>query len=222
MLLAEENAESLEEASAYYRQGVEAGERALGQEYFAENAGHFWGLLETRPYMRARSGLADCLWAQNKPQEARAHYQELLRLNPNDNQGVRYQLLALLLEMKLYPEARTLLEQYPEDYSIFWLYNQALLAFQAEGAGPKANQALAAALAYNPYAPAYLTGEKRIPVRAPNWYKSGEKSEAMAYTVDHLTTWRRMPGAIDWLKSQAQAGDEEPPKKTKRGRRGKR
>ena len=54
VLLAEESARSLEEACRFYAQGVEAGERALGPEMFQEYTGHFWGVLETRPYMRAR------------------------------------------------------------------------------------------------------------------------------------------------------------------------
>ena len=62
VLLAEETARTLEEATEFYRQGVQAGERALGPEIFEEEVEHFWGILETRPYMRAREGLAACLW----------------------------------------------------------------------------------------------------------------------------------------------------------------
>jgi hypothetical protein len=59
-LLAEE-ARSVEEARDLYSKGVEAGELALGPKSFKEYAGHFWGFLETRPYMRARAGLAGTL-----------------------------------------------------------------------------------------------------------------------------------------------------------------
>src|SRR6516162_8847951 len=55
VLLAEEAARSIEEARDYYAKGVEAGELALGPWGFKEYAGHFWGFLETRPYMRARA-----------------------------------------------------------------------------------------------------------------------------------------------------------------------
>jgi hypothetical protein len=58
VLLAEEAARSVEEARDYYAKGVEAGALALGPEGFAEYEGQFWGFLETRPYMRARAGLA--------------------------------------------------------------------------------------------------------------------------------------------------------------------
>ena len=61
VLLAEEKAKSAKEALEYYRKGVEAGVQALGTKGFDEYAGHFWGFLETRPYMRARAGLAATL-----------------------------------------------------------------------------------------------------------------------------------------------------------------
>src|SRR5215203_1056358 len=98
VLLAEEDAESLEEAKDLYQKGVEAGERALGRETFKEEAGHFWGILETRPYMRARQGLAACLWELGEHGEAIEHYQEMLELNPSDNQGIRYELAGCLLD----------------------------------------------------------------------------------------------------------------------------
>lgn len=63
VLLAEEEADSLARAAKYYRQGLEAGERALGAEYFTENKGNFWGLLETRPYMRARRASSNTVGA---------------------------------------------------------------------------------------------------------------------------------------------------------------
>ena len=89
LLLAEETASSIEEACELLEQGVAAGERALGPEPFEEDVGYFWGLIETRPYMRARAALAETLWALGRREEAVEHQRELLRLNPNDNQGVR-------------------------------------------------------------------------------------------------------------------------------------
>ncbi len=36
------------------REVVDKAERNLGEKVFAETMGHFWGVLSTRPYMRAR------------------------------------------------------------------------------------------------------------------------------------------------------------------------
>ncbi|MGA7495151.1 MAG: hypothetical protein WBX00_00315, partial [Isosphaeraceae bacterium] len=86
VLLAEQ-AKRRKEALELFEKGVAAGERALGPEAFREHVGHFWGLIETRPYMRAREGLASLLWTAGRRHEAIGHLQDMLRLNPNDNQG---------------------------------------------------------------------------------------------------------------------------------------
>ena len=99
VLLAEDDARSVGRAKSYFEQGMAAGERALGDK-FDEYVGHFWGVTETRPYMRTRRGLASCLWSMGDTDAAVEHYHEMLRLNPNDNQGIRYELLYCLLEKK--------------------------------------------------------------------------------------------------------------------------
>jgi hypothetical protein len=52
------------EARPFYEQAVAAGERALGPDAFKDPDRAFWGDVSTRPYMRARAGLAECLLAQ--------------------------------------------------------------------------------------------------------------------------------------------------------------
>lgn len=73
VMLAEETADTPEQAVELYAQGVAAGGRALGAAAFEEDVGIFWGLLETRPYMRARFGLALALWDAGRAAEAIGH-----------------------------------------------------------------------------------------------------------------------------------------------------
>ena len=161
-LLAEEMAQSLEEAIELYRKGVEAGERALGKKAFKEDVGYFWGLLETRPYMRARAGLAQCLWEAGHREEAVEHYWDLLRLNPNDNQGIRYLLMPCLIELGRDGEAEKLFKQFEDDCMAVWMYSRALLDFRKHGDSPSAVKSLKAALDENKHVPPYLLGRKNL------------------------------------------------------------
>jgi tetratricopeptide (TPR) repeat protein len=201
VLLAGE-AGSLHEARALYEQGVRAGERALGPETFEEDAGYFWGILETRPYMRARAGLAECLWQLGKRDEAIGHLQEMLRLNPNDNQGIRYLLVNRLLETGRDDEVGELLAQFEEDASAGWSYSRALWLFRREGASTKANSALEGAVKDNPHVPDFLLGKKKLPKTAPPFIGFGDESEAVDYALDALALWRRTNGALQWLEAR--------------------
>lgn len=203
-LLAEEKAKSVAEARAYFEKGVEAGERALGEAAFEEDVGHFWGLLETRPYMRARAGLAECHWILGKEEEAIQHYEDMLRLNPNDNQGIRHILLSHLLKRGEQEKVAQLLKQYEEDGSAEWLYGRALWLFRQDGESQEADRALAEALDQNPHVPAYLLEKKRVPKRLPDYMGWGDESEAQAYAAGSLVLWKETDGAGGWLLRRSQ------------------
>ena len=186
-------------ARALYEQGVRAGERALGPAAFREDAGHFWGILETRPYMRARQGLAAVLWALGERQAAIGHVQDMLRLNPGDNQGLRYTLAAWLLTTGANAVLEHLLAQYPDEGSANWAYTRALATFRRHGAGHQADTALREALTTNPFVPAYLLGLKPLPRRLPAYVGFGDENEAVTYIAEAAEGWRASPQALAWL-----------------------
>lgn len=201
VILAEDDARSVRKEKSYFEQGVAAGERALGEE-FDEYVGHFWGITETRPYMRARRGLASCLWAMGDNNAAVDHYREMLRLNPGDNQGIRYELLLCLLEMKDFVGAEALLLENEDEATAIWLYTHALLCYHRHGVSTEANQALAEAHKWNRHVPDYLLGRAEVPNQLPNYISIGEESEALVYAAQNLALWSEEAGALDWLKEQ--------------------
>jgi len=153
--------------------------------------------------MRARQGLANILWELGRREEALEHYWDMLRLNPGDNQGIRYILLPILLTLDQDQEAHQLLIQYADDQTAMWLYSRALLTFRENGVTPKAKTDLKIAMDYNPNVLDFLTGRKRIPIQLPNYIGIGDEDEAVVYAADNLSIWRRTPGAIEWLKQTA-------------------
>jgi hypothetical protein len=198
VLLAEQSAEA-ERARDLYAQGVAAGERALGSRIFEKEAGHFWGILATRPYMRARFGLARCLEGLGRTDEAISHYRELLRLNPNDNQGVRHVLLAALLVAGRDDEAGALLRQYRNDASAAWKYGWAFWTFRREGDSQLARDRLKEAVRGNRHVPKYLTGKVEWPGPLPESYTLGSEEEAVICADELADVWQATPGAGPWL-----------------------
>lgn len=199
VILAEDEARDRKQALDLFHQGVAAAERALDPAVFRNSAGRFWEVMETRPYMRARLGLAECLWEAGKKDEALGHLRELLRLNPADNQGVRYILAQVLLETGEEGELGELLERFRDDASPQIRYSHALWMFRHDGPGRKADALLAEAVGSNPHVPAYLLKRKKFPKEAPRAAGAGSEEEAAAYAMGAAASWQKTLGAADWL-----------------------
>jgi tetratricopeptide (TPR) repeat protein len=198
-----EHAQSKKEALEYYEKGVTAGERALGPQTFREAAGHFWGVLETRPYMRALKGLALVLWSNGQHAEGVDHLKTMLRLNPNDNQGVRDILTSWFLLCDRNQELGELLEQYREE-TASWMFSKALLAFRQQGDTAETRECLKAAAKRNKFVPAFLLGQERLPEQQPEYYGLGDPNEAVIYAAANLSAWKSTPGAVTWVRSVLQ------------------
>lgn len=84
--------------------------RTLPPDFFTpanlveEQAGHFWGIMETRGYMRARYAVVEALLRikdQAAMKAAHEHLMDMLRLCRSDNMGLRYMVPAILIRLNL-------------------------------------------------------------------------------------------------------------------------
>jgi tetratricopeptide (TPR) repeat protein len=216
-VLRAEEMPDLERRLDYYRHGYEAAQRVLGPKPFAEDVGHFWGVIETRPYMRARHGLAGALWDTGRRDEAVDHWQDMLRLNPDDNMGVRDTLVPHLLEARRDAEAEAVLLRYEEDSSATLAYARALLEFRRHGAGPEAQARLDAAIRGNSHVPKYLAGRVAIEDPPLDSYRLGSDDEAQVVFAMLFMAWTSTDGAVEWLGRSIR-----PPRSERRAQRAKR
>lgn len=207
---------------------VQAGEKQLGTSRFEKDAGHFWGILETRPYMRARRQLA--LIHQNLEQfdQAVGHFLDLLRLNPNDNQGNRYDLAQCLLENDQLDDLDELLNRsaYKDDFAAEWMFTKALLDFRRAGDTAEVRKRLQAAQRCNSFVVPLLIGDENTPDELPEMYSPGSEKEA-AICVDQIAIgWEDTPGAMEWLEeiveTQKRRRQKERNKRNKLNKRNKR
>ena len=183
-----------------YREAVAAGERTLGPEIFEEDAGAFWGISSTRPYMETRKRLADVLMANGQIDEAAEHYAELLHLNPNDNQGVRDLLAPALMILDDNTSTQDLLDCYPEDIGAAPAFNSALVAFRRRGNTKVARKRLAEALDRNHHVTDLLLNRSEIPDEDSFGYSLGSIDEA-AYLPQRAPNrpGPKVPCSLEWL-----------------------
>jgi tetratricopeptide (TPR) repeat protein len=189
---------SLMAALLLYKNGYTAARKKLGEKYFEENRGHFWGLHETRPFMRCMQKYGQTLYELHQKEAALEIYFDMLSLNPNDNQGVRDLATTICLELNKITEYENLRQQFDEDWTIFHLYNYALYLFLKEGDTEASRQALTKAKQYNKHVVHLMNQRKELPP-LDEMYTLGAKSEAVYYCTIAKPIWQDKLGALNWL-----------------------
>lgn len=110
---------------------------ALGKEdlkqrkLYRESMGDFYMVLETRPYMRVMHFYLELLAGCGMIQQAIAVAKEMLKLNKNDNLGIRFYLIALYVYSEDEFNARKLIRTFKdEEDSCLFTMPMALLKFR--------------------------------------------------------------------------------------------
>lgn len=182
---------------------VATGANRLGEQAFKGLVPHFWGFIETRPYMRARSRLAGQLQNVGRIDEAILEYMAILDLNEGDNQGIRYELLPILLSTNRLEDARSLLQRFEDesDWSVVFAWGRVLERYLS-GDESAAIHALAVARKQNAHIEVYLKGHRKFPKNTPGSYSPGSKEEALCFGDALTAAWKKHPSAVEWLISQ--------------------
>jgi tetratricopeptide (TPR) repeat protein len=187
-----------------FQQILVTGETDLGQTFFQENCGSFWMLIETRPYMRARARLAELLQDAGRIDEAISHFEAMLQLNPNDNQGVRYTLMCCYLQTGKLEAARKLFSRYNEETAL-WLWSRVLERYLAAEL-TEAIGLLSRARKENRYFEEFLMKRRALPKNPPPYYSPGSVSEAVVCIATIGVAWTQYPEVVMWLNKHSVAG----------------
>ncbi len=164
-------------ALPFYKTGIDIGKRIFGGEYLEEHKGGFWGFHETRPFMRCMQHYSDCLYNIGRKEECVAILEEIIELNPDDNQGVRDQLLLYLMELNEVEKFKKYEKQFKDDAMAFASFNSALFAFKTEGENEKSNRLLRKAIKENSFVAAKIISNKPS-YDLPVMYGIGDDNEA--------------------------------------------
>lgn len=193
--------DSLELEILFLEKGIAIGRKLFLGNNLEKYKGHFWSNHETRPFMRCLQMYSETLYLKGKKKECIDLLEEMISLNPNDNQGVRDQLMLYLIELDEFKKFEKYAKMYKEDEMAFSLFNQALFAFKTEGNTVKSQIQIQKALKHNKFVAEKLILGLPI-MQLSDHYGIGDENEADYYVDSALHIWRQTKGAIDWLKKQ--------------------
>lgn len=142
-------------------------DRLEKEGYFEkDNIGHFYGIFETRPYIRGLYRKADYLIENGKVKQARDICMEILRLNNNDNTGARYLLMAIYAYL---------------EEALEMLFPQFVLYYKL-GKDKEAKELLERINKANPHFIKFFKGTIKLNEDVPaRYYRKGDSSEVIMY-----------------------------------------
>jgi tetratricopeptide (TPR) repeat protein len=143
-----DNKGKLEEARKLWAKGIEIGRNAFSRKFiFGDHLD--WGWLENRPFLRCLEGFATAIFNTGDIVKATGLFDELLSFNPNDNQGIREQLIKIYLEQNKLEKALKLCNKYPGDFLAGMRYGYPLVLFKL-GKKEQASKKLIKVIKYSP------------------------------------------------------------------------
>ena len=161
-----------------------------------------WLCHENRPALRLLANEALELHDYGEP-EAMSRMQQLLRLNPNDNHGLRDLVVNLHLKRGEDRDALSVIAAYPHDNMSALCFGKVLALFRL-GDIDNATVALKAANKLKPQIVKFLVPERKAqPKSSAYGIQIGGDDEAWQYRDQMREVWRSVPGVMEWLKRMA-------------------
>jgi tetratricopeptide (TPR) repeat protein len=179
---------------------VEIGRQSLPEEFVMGEDRLVWGWLENRPFLRACQGLGLALFDTGRIEAAHLIFNQLLAMNPNDEQGVRASAIESAFALSRPREVLRICNKYRGDCLADSLYGRPLAFFQL-GREVQAEKALISAIALLPLiARELLKKRHRVPKAMSDGYITmGGPDEAYEYWQRLGKEWKETEGALAFL-----------------------
>lgn len=207
-------------------QAVEAGRCRHAEmiESLPEDGPGLWGFHDARPFLQAMYELGNFHRRQFRMEECRAVFEEMLRLNPGDNQGVRYDLVNVYAMDGDWKAVDRLLARYPDEPSCSFSFTLALSTFRKAAALPgfrpdpekyanpfakirspllrEANGQLKKALEKWPWTGVFLLDCRCLGVMELSRYRHAHPQESLVYAQSAYPAWAVHPDTFLWLATE--------------------
>lgn len=176
-------------------------ENMITPDFRTENMGVFWKMHETRPYMMLRAKRAHLNLCYGNADKAAEELQDLLKLNPNDNQGNRYLLLNCFIVMQDWAQLRDCLGQFSE-YSTFTQAAHALMLYATEGDTSHSREAKKALKDRNSHFQMIATGQKKAKPCLDTYTPGSEEEVDYYLEAGGKKAWLSVEGSLFWLRQK--------------------
>ncbi len=107
--------DKIKEAKLVYEKAIQVARSHISKEFNPEKHNIPWYFMENRPFLRLLANYAQYVESYEHAEQAVDLYEEILSLNPNDNQGMRSVLATLYLQLQQPKKVIALAAKYKND-----------------------------------------------------------------------------------------------------------
>jgi tetratricopeptide (TPR) repeat protein len=185
------------EAAKAWKTGIELALKLLPSTFSMHRDRLSWGVIRNRPFLRLYHGYGVSLMRTGNTEEALEVFENLLSLNPHDNQGARALVVECSFEMKRPEAVLALCDRFAHDALEQLVYGRPLALFQLDRK-TEAARAFRRAKKFYPLIARELTQDTHV--RPEGWQEEritlGGADQAYAYWKEFGKFWRKTPGAL--------------------------
>ena len=200
--LVREKSGDLPKAKELWEKAVSMGKKAFPKTFTIGKDTLIWGFIDNRPFLRCLHGLGLAVFKTGDVNRANKIFMELLKLDPNDNQGARASAIESFFYLWQPEDVLKICDSYPYDDLPDTLYGRAL-AHHKLGNKNKAEKCLKEAIECLPKVAKELTKDKHRKPKSmhPYYIRVGGEDQAYDYWQRNKNYWETSPGAIDLVKA---------------------
>ena len=197
-LVAAQVADDIDEAIEHIKMALMHAKKKIPKNVFKQLEGQLWLEYDARPYLSIKADLAHLYFLKEDYQAAVEIYSEILKLNTNDNQGIRYKIFPLLILLNQNEKIESLVEAFDMDNTAQMLYSKALYYYKNK-IEFNAKASLREAFRANGHVAEYFLGMAPFELDLPDMYALGSEEEALVYMNYALCAWAETEGALYWM-----------------------
>lgn len=175
-------------------------EKLTDEDFFEKDCiGHFYGIFETRPYIRGLCSKAMLQTHMGKMKLAIKTSEEIIRLNESDNTGTRYMLMALYAYLEDEKNLLKLYKKYDEEYSMEMIIPLMVYYYKQDDI-KNAKRYLKIVEELNPNFIKFYTGKmEEDDDFIKGYYRSGSPSEVISYFNNYGFLLLAVPTLKDFI-----------------------
>lgn len=165
---------------------------------FQKINGTMWSEKNARAYLMIKGQLGYLYKVAGNYDDAITTYEDILKLDTDDNQDIKDKLIPLLVLKEKNEQAYRYIKKYEDDESTPMLYNKALYYFVNQDKF-NAKLFMRRAIDKNKYVCEYFIGIKALNMPIKNQFEPGSEDEAKYYCNDAMMAWIEDKKRILWV-----------------------